>query len=76
MAAMSKVDETVKALRGFKSPAQLAEHFGIIESAARARIKAVEAAGHKLESKPGDRNGDRGRFPTLYRVASAAPAKG
>ena len=78
MAASSKVPETVKALRTFKTPAMLAAECGINENAARFRINAVVAAGHALETRQGARQGDRGRFPTEYRIkpgAGAAKAK-
>jgi predicted ArsR family transcriptional regulator len=75
MANISKVPETVKALRGFKSPAALAAELGINETAARARINAVAEAGYTLDTRQGVRNGDRGRHPTEYRVTGKPAAK-
>lgn len=74
MANTSKVPETVKVLKGFKSPDALAEALSIKPAAARARIEAVKAAGYKLETREGTRNGSRGRNPTEYRVTGKPAA--
>lgn len=68
MANETKVPETVKLLKGYKSPAALAAELNVNESAARARIKAVQEAGYALDTRQGTRDGDRGRFPTEYKV--------